>query len=97
MSSNIHKTAAKIRKKNDSTKLSDHFFNICILLHLAHDLLKILLSTLQRVVHATVPRADGQLYAVLRVVKRLEQQKHFLGLLDAKAVVHRVTLATFLQ
>ena len=67
---------------------------IDFLLHLSHNLLVVLVGGFHTVLGSSVPGSDGLFDVVLRVMIRLDQEKHLLGFLDAVTVGHCVALLT---
>ena len=64
------------------------------LLHLTHNLFEVPVRGADTVFRSSVPGSDRLFDAVLRVMIRLDQEKHLLGFLDAVSVSHCVALLT---
>jgi hypothetical protein len=65
------------------------------LLHFVHNLLEIPVRSADTILGSTVPGSDSFLYIVLRVMKRLNKEEHFFGLLQTVSVSQRVAQLTF--
>ena len=68
---------------------------IDFLLHLSHNLLVVPVGGFHTVLGSSVPGSDGLFDVVLRVMIRLDQEKHLLGFLNTESVGHSVALITF--